>query len=120
MLRPIAAVVALTMVGLLGCADPPPPSGLGPVTDAEAAFEAAVRLAEIRGPYRELEISSGRYEDLDPESHNAPFDPGAAARWEVLADRRVWRVTFAGPDGSETAVIDAQTGELRGSVVQGH
>lgn len=79
----------------------------------------AISVAEIAGPFKPLEIVSGRFDALDPTSHNAPFDPAAQARWAALANREVWRVTFAGPGGTESAVVDARTGELLAAVVQG-
>ncbi|HKB28698.1 MAG TPA: hypothetical protein VKC59_06710 [Candidatus Limnocylindrales bacterium] len=90
-----------------------------PLPNAEAAAARAASVAEIAGPFKALEIVSGRFDALDPESHNAPFDPAAPARWASLADRQVWRVTFAGPGGRESAVLDAGTGELLAAVIQG-
>ena len=83
------------------------------------AIIAATRLATIAGPVEAIETLSGRYAALDPSSHNNPGDPAAAAREQALADRIVWRVTVKGPSGIETIVIDAETGENLGSVVQG-
>ena len=114
-------------IALANCAstEPTPPQptatpGLGdPLHDAGAAAARAASVAEIAGPFRAVEIVSGRFDALDPESHNAPFDPAAPARWASLADRQVWRVTFAGPGGRESAVLDAGTGELLAAVIQG-
>lgn len=113
-------------IALASCAstEPTPPQptatpGPGdPLPNAGAAARAA-SVAEIAGPFKALEIVSGRFDALDPESHNAPFDPAAPARWASLADRQVWRVTFAGPGGRESAVLDAGTGELLAAVIQG-
>jgi hypothetical protein len=111
---------AVLLAIAVGCAGPAPtPAVKPPITDPDTAFVVASRAAEIGGPFHPLEIVAGRFEDLDPESHNAPFDDAAAARWKELANRAVWRVTFAGPGGTESAVIDAETGELLGAVVQG-
>lgn len=112
-------------IALASCAstEPTPPQptatpGPGdPLPNAGAAARAA-SVAEIAGPINALEIVSGRFDALDPESHNAPFDPAAPARWASLADRQVWRVTFAGPGGRESAVLDAGTGELLAAVIQ--
>jgi hypothetical protein len=113
------AIAALLSIAL-GCAGPAPtPAFQLPITEPDAAFRFASRAAEIGGPFQALEVVTGRYEDVDPESHNAPFDDAAAARWQELRNRVVWRVTFAGPDGTETSVIDAETGERLGAVVQG-
>ena len=90
-----------------------------PLPNVDAAAARAASVAEIAGPFKALEIVSGRFDALDPESHNAPFDPAAPARWASLADRQVWRVTFAGPGGRESAVLDAGTGELLAAVIQG-
>ena len=114
-------------IALASCAstEPTPPQqtatpGLGdPLHDAGAAAARAASVAEIAGPFKALEIVSGRFDALDPESNNAPFDPAAPARWASLADRQVWRVTFAGPGGRESAVLDAGTGELLAAVIQG-
>jgi hypothetical protein len=112
-------------IALASCASTAPPAptptpGPGvPLPDAGAAAARAASVAEIAGPFKALEIVSGRFDALDPESHNAPFDPASPARWALLADRQVWRVTFAGPNGSESAVLDAGTGELLAAVIQG-
>jgi hypothetical protein len=114
-------------IALASCAstEPTPPQptatpGPGdPLPDAAAAAARAASVAEIAGPFTALEIVSGRFDALDPESHNAPLDPAAAARWASLADRQVWRVTLAGRGGRESAVLDAGTGELLGAVIQG-
>ena len=99
---------------------PTPTPGPGdPLLNAAAAAARAASIAEIAGPFKALEILSGRFDALDPESHNAPFDAAAPARWAALADHQVWRITFAGPAGSETAVLDAGTGELLAAVIQG-
>jgi hypothetical protein len=90
-----------------------------PLPDAAAAAARAGSVAKIAGPFTALEVVSGRFDALDPESHNAPFDPAAPARWVSLADRQVWRVTLAGRGGRESAVLDAGTGELLGAVIQG-
>jgi hypothetical protein len=112
--------IAFALASCASTAPPTPTPGPGdPVTDADAAAARAASVAEIAGPFKALEIVSGRFDALDPESHNAPFDPLAPARWAALADRQVWRVTFAGPNGSESAVLDAGTGELLAAVVQG-
>ena len=37
----------------------------------------------------------------------------------ALASRAVWRVGFTGPDGTETLLVDAETGELLAAVTQG-
>ena len=110
---------------LASCASTAPPAptptpGPGdPLPNASAAAARAASVAEIAGPFKALEVVSGRFDALDPESHNAPFDPAAPARWAALADRQVWRVTFAGPGGRESAVLDAGTGELLAAVIQG-
>jgi len=114
-------------IALASCAstEPTPPQptatpGPGdPLPNAGAAAARAASVAEIAGPFRALEIVSGRFDALDPESHNAPLDPAAPARWAALADRQVWRVTFAGPNGRESALLDAGTGELLAAVIQG-
>jgi hypothetical protein len=114
-------------IALASCAstEPTPPQptvtpGPGdPLPNAAAAAARAASVAEIAGPFKALEIVSGRFDALDPESHNAPFDPAAPARWASLADRQVWRVTLAGPGGSESGVLDAGTGELLAAVIQG-
>ena len=99
---------------------PTPTPGPGdPLPDAAAAAARAASVAEIAGPFKALEVVSGRFDALDPESHNAPVDPAAPARWAALADRVVWRVTFAGPGGRESAVLDAGTGELLAAAIQG-
>ena len=99
---------------------PTPTPGPGdPLPDAAAAAARAASVAEIAGPFKALEVVSGRFDALDPDSHNAPFDPAAPARWAALADRVVWRVTFAGPGGRESAVLDAGTGELLAAAIQG-
>jgi hypothetical protein len=124
-------LAASTLIGIAialascGSTEPTPPRptprpGPGdPLPDAAAAAARAASVAEIAGPFKGLEIVSGRFDALDPESHNAPLDPAAPARWAALADRQVWRVTFAGPGGSESAVLDAGTGELLAAVIQG-
>jgi hypothetical protein len=112
--------IAFALASCASTAPPTPTPGPGdPVTDADAAAARAASVAEIAGPFKALEIVSGRFDALDPEAHNAPFDPLAPARWAALADRQVWRVTFAGPNGSESAVLDVGTGELLAAVVQG-
>jgi hypothetical protein len=105
--------------GCVGPVESPSRAGPQPIADADAALVAASRVAEIAGPFKPIEIVSGRFDDLDPESHNAPSDPAAPARWQALADHQVWRVTFEGPRGSESAVLDATTGELLAAVIQG-
>jgi len=121
-----SALVAVAIaVASCGSTEPTPPQptatpGPGdPLPNAGAAAARAASVAEIAGPFRALEIVSGRFDALDPESHNAPLDPAAPTRWAALADRQVWRVTFAGPRGSESAVLDAGTGELLAAVIQG-
>jgi hypothetical protein len=112
--------IAFALASCASTAPQTPTPGPGdPVTDADAAAARAASVGEIAGPFKALEIVSGRFDALDPESHNAPFDPLEPARWAALADRQVWRVTFAGPNGSESAVLDAGTGELLAAVVQG-
>ena len=121
----LAATLALAagMLPLVGCAGPAPtpfPAAAGlPIVDAEAATAAAKRLAEIAGPVEAVEAVSGRHDALDPFAHNNPGDPAEAAREQALAGRFVWRVTMNGPTGTETIVIDAETGESLGAVVQG-
>ena len=123
--RLAASALIGIVIALASCASTAPPAptptpGPGvPLPDAGAAAARAASVAEIAGPFKALEIVSGRFDVLDPESHNAPFDPAAPARWAALDDRQVWRVTFAGPNGSESAVLDAGTGELLAAVVQG-
>jgi hypothetical protein len=112
--------IAFALASCASTAPPTPTPGPGdPLPDADAAAARAASVAEIAGPFKALEIVSGRFDALDPESHNAPFDPAAPARWAALADRQVWRVTLAGPNGSESAVLDAGTGELLAAVIQG-
>jgi hypothetical protein len=112
--------IAFALASCASTAPPTPTPGPGdPLPNAGAAAARAASVAEIAGPFKVVEIVSGRFDALDPESHNAPFDPAAPARWAALADRQVWRVTLAGPNGSESAVLDAGTGELLAAVIQG-
>jgi len=120
--RRAAALMTLAICVGTGCVGPvesPSPARPQPITDAASALVAASRVAEIGGPFKPIEIVSGRFEDLDPESRNAPNDPAAPARWQALADHQVWRVSFEGPRGSESMVLDASSGELLGAVIQG-
>jgi hypothetical protein len=89
-----------------------------PIVTAEAAIAVASRLAEIGGPVAAVAAVSGRYAALDPFAHNNPGDPAAAAE-RALANRVVWLVTMNGPSGTETIVIDPETGKSLGAVVQG-
>jgi hypothetical protein len=116
----LAAVALVAATVVAGCTGPAvSSSGPQAILDAQTAFAIAETVAEIGGPFQPIEVVAGRFADLDPESHNAPSDPTAPARWQELADRAVWRVTFAGPNGVEAVVLDAANGEVLASIVQG-
>ena len=118
-MRRVIAGAAVALVLLAGCSDATPsasPMAWPPILDAATAVDAAIRQAGIPGPFDVGEVISGTYDELDPESHNAPGDPAAAARWARLANRPVWRVELAGSTERKTLVLDAETGEVLGWV----
>jgi hypothetical protein len=118
----VAVAVAITALVAGGCSLPEPsPSQASwpPILDSGAAIEAAARVAQIGGPLRAVDVLPGTFASLDPEAHNAPGDPATAARRAQLAGRAVWRIELAGPNGRETLVLDAETGELLGAVTEG-
>jgi hypothetical protein len=120
MRRAIAgAAVAITTLVAAACSGPgPSPSSVSwpPIVDAATAVDAAIRQAGIPGPFDVGEVVSGTFEALDPESHNAPGDPAAAARRARLANRPVWRVELAGSTERRTLVLDVETGDVLGWV----
>jgi len=120
--RPRLVAVVLAIGILAGCtAERPSTSatrGL-PILGAEVAVATAERLAEIGRPFLVGEVTGGRYADLDPTSHNNPGDLVEAERLRRIADRASWRIMLNGPDGSETLVVDAETGEVLAATIQG-
>jgi hypothetical protein len=113
----VAVAVAITTLVAGACSGPEPspsPASWPPILDAATAVDAAIRQAGIPGPFDVGEVVSGTYEALDPESHNAPGDPAAAARWARLAHRPVWRIELAGSMERRTLLLDAETGEVLG------
>lgn len=125
---PLVAAIALTLPIAIGCATTrPQPSGDSapsatpgiPILEPDVAVATAASLAEIQGPLAVTEAVSGTFAALDPSSHNDPGDLAEADRIRALASRAVWRVGFTGPDGTETLLVDAETGELLAAVTQG-
>jgi hypothetical protein len=105
----LAIVVAL----VVACGGEPPPGSADPRT---LAVEAAERLTTIHGPWTVGEVVVGRYADLFRGSTNGPWAGPDAQR---TADRIVWRIDLAGPDGTEELYIDAASTELVDAITQG-
>ena len=117
-MRRAAMAIAALLTVAIGCAGPAPtPAFQLPITEADAAFRFASRAAEIGGPFQPLEIVT----EETRISIRSPTTPRSTTRrlldGKPAPNRVVWRVTFAGPDGTETSVIE--TGERLGAVVQG-
>lgn len=89
------------------------------LTDETAVVAIAERLTSIAGPWTVGGVRRGSYRELWQGSTSDVSGQGSADR-QAKAAVVVWRVDLSGPSGVEELYIEAATGRLVDTIIQGN